>query len=180
MTSSNGKIFRVTGYLCGEFTGHRWLPRKKASDAELWFFSLICVWINGWENNREAGDLRCHRAHCDVIVMYSALYKPWDQIPCADRKETRRRPHGNLTGSHGCCGCHKVAERLLQGRRDGCRKTTVRCYGLGERKKTLEVAVWLTYTIKPPYSYSMGIYGAYGHHKHTASYINWCTIMAAS
>ena len=32
-------------------------------------FSLICVWINGWANNREAGDLRCHRAHYDVIVM---------------------------------------------------------------------------------------------------------------
>ena len=26
-TSSNGNIFRVTGPLCGEFTGHRWIPR---------------------------------------------------------------------------------------------------------------------------------------------------------
>ena len=32
-------------------------------------FSLICAWINGWVNNGEAGDLRCHRAHYDVIVM---------------------------------------------------------------------------------------------------------------
>ena len=32
-------------------------------------FSLICAKINGWVNNREAGDLRCHRAHYDVIVM---------------------------------------------------------------------------------------------------------------
>ena len=32
-------------------------------------FSLICAWINGWVNNREAGDLRRHRAHYDVIVM---------------------------------------------------------------------------------------------------------------
>ena len=32
-------------------------------------FSLICVWINGWVNNREAGDLRCYRAHYYVIVM---------------------------------------------------------------------------------------------------------------
>ena len=38
MTSSNGNIFRVTGHLCGEFTGHRWIPRTKASDAELWYF----------------------------------------------------------------------------------------------------------------------------------------------
>ena len=33
-------------------------------------FSLICAWINGWINNREAGDLRRNRAHYDVIVMY--------------------------------------------------------------------------------------------------------------
>ena len=33
-------------------------------------FSFICAWINGWVNNREADDLRRHRAHYDVIVMY--------------------------------------------------------------------------------------------------------------
>ena len=37
-------------------------------------FSLTCVWINGWVNNREAGDLRPIRAHYDVIVMF-----PWLQ-----------------------------------------------------------------------------------------------------
>ena len=38
MTSSNGNISRVTGPLCGEFTGHRWIPLTKANDAELWSF----------------------------------------------------------------------------------------------------------------------------------------------
>ena len=37
-TSSNGNIFRVTGHLCGEFTGPRWTPSTKASDVELWCF----------------------------------------------------------------------------------------------------------------------------------------------
>ena len=32
-------------------------------------FSLICVWINGWVNKREAGDLRRYHAHYDVIVV---------------------------------------------------------------------------------------------------------------
>ena len=32
-------------------------------------FSLICAWIHGWVNNREAGDLRRHRVHYDVNVM---------------------------------------------------------------------------------------------------------------
>ena len=29
MTSSNGNIFRVIGPLCGEFTGHRWIPSQR-------------------------------------------------------------------------------------------------------------------------------------------------------
>ena len=37
MRSSNGNSFRVTGHLCGEFTGHRWIPCTKASDTELWW-----------------------------------------------------------------------------------------------------------------------------------------------
>ena len=32
MTSSNRNFFRVTGHLCGEFTGFRWIPPTKASD----------------------------------------------------------------------------------------------------------------------------------------------------
>ena len=32
-------------------------------------FALICTWINGWVINREADDLRRHRAHFDVFVM---------------------------------------------------------------------------------------------------------------
>ena len=30
---------------------------------------MIGVWINGWVNNREAGDLRRYRANNDVTVM---------------------------------------------------------------------------------------------------------------
>ena len=71
MTSSNGNIFRVTGHLCREFTGHRSpvnSPHKGQRRGAL-MFSLIRVWINGWENNREAGDLIRYRAHYDVIVL---------------------------------------------------------------------------------------------------------------
>ena len=38
-------------------------------------FSLICIWINGWVNNCEAGDLRHHRAYYNVIVMST-----WDNM----------------------------------------------------------------------------------------------------
>ena len=36
-TSSNGNCFRVTGPLCGEFTGRQWIPLTKASDASVFF-----------------------------------------------------------------------------------------------------------------------------------------------
>ena len=36
-------------------------------------FSFICAWINGWANNFEAGNLRRHRAHYDVIVMMQRM-----------------------------------------------------------------------------------------------------------
>ena len=51
---------------------HRWpvnSPHKGQWRGAL-IFSLICVWINSWINNREAGDLRRYRAHYDVIVMH--------------------------------------------------------------------------------------------------------------
>ena len=42
-------------------------------------FTLICARINGWVNNREAGDLRRYRAHYDVIVMDHLRTWPWQK-----------------------------------------------------------------------------------------------------
>ena len=54
--------------LPGEFPAQR--PVTQSFD-----FSLVCVRINGWVNNRETGDLRRHRAHYDVIVMMFIIRK---------------------------------------------------------------------------------------------------------
>ena len=59
--------------LCGKFTGPGDFPAQRRTVTRSLMFSLICVWINGWENNREAGDLRRYRAHYDVIVMKCCL-----------------------------------------------------------------------------------------------------------
>ena len=59
MTSSNGSIFRVTGPLWGEFTGHWWIPLPKASDAELWCFLWSAPWINGWGTNSDHRGVFC-------------------------------------------------------------------------------------------------------------------------
>ena len=39
-------------------------------------FFFISAWINAWVNNREAGDLRRHHGHYDVIVMVWCPYGP--------------------------------------------------------------------------------------------------------
>ena len=52
-------------------------PHKGQWHAAL-MFSLICGWINGWVNSREAGDLKRRRAHYDVIVMPTCYrMMPW-------------------------------------------------------------------------------------------------------
>ena len=47
-------------------------PHKSQWRGALMLFS-ICVWTNGWVNNRDAGDLRRHRAHYDVTVNTAAI-----------------------------------------------------------------------------------------------------------
>ena len=87
-TSSNGSIVRVTCLLCGEFT--------KANDAELWCFSWSAPWINGWVNNREAGDLGIHCAHNGVIVMFYGKLDVIDGYRIAEIKR-RRNNCGSVT-----------------------------------------------------------------------------------
>ena len=44
-------------------------------------FSLICIGINDWVNNRETGDLRCDRAHYDVIIILE-VYSSTSNVHC--------------------------------------------------------------------------------------------------
>ena len=68
MTSSNGNISALLS-LCVEnspVTGK--FPSQRPVTRSL-MFSFICVWINAWVNNREAGDLRRQRVHYDVMYL---------------------------------------------------------------------------------------------------------------
>ena len=49
----------------------RWLPLTKAGT---WSFGIffICTRTSEWINNWNAGDLKPHRSHCDVTVMFYA------------------------------------------------------------------------------------------------------------
>ena len=68
MTSSNGNIFRDTRPLCGEFTDPGEFPAQSPVTRSFDVFFDLCL-NDGWVNNREAGDLRRHCVHYDVIVM---------------------------------------------------------------------------------------------------------------
>ena len=78
MTSSNENIFRVTGHLCWEFTGPGEFPAQRPVTRS--FDVFFCARINDWVNNREAGDLRRHRGHYDVNVMYALVGIPITSI----------------------------------------------------------------------------------------------------
>ena len=108
MTSSNGNIFRVTGHLCGEFPGHRWIPRTKASDAKLWCF----LWSAPWVNNEKTGDLKRHRAHYDVIVVIRVTRSPkkillaitghmWGEPPVTSRVPSHGVSNAKTFPCHG-------------------------------------------------------------------------------
>ena len=71
----------VTGALLALCAGNS--PLTSEFPSQQWhgalMFSLICAWLNGWVNNRGAGDLRRHRADYDIIVMNlsSSIYHYW-------------------------------------------------------------------------------------------------------
>ena len=71
----------------GEFPAQR--PVMRNFDV-----SLIYVRINGWLNNREAGDFRRHRAHYDAIVMVGWGWEDtvWPHV----------NSHGKIKGSYLC------------------------------------------------------------------------------
>ena len=70
-------------------------------------FSLIYVWIHGWVNNREAGDLRRYRARYDVTVMIIAnasmvsITHPYSNFNGTLHKPTLKLlGHGWIISSH--------------------------------------------------------------------------------
>ena len=89
MTSSNGNMFASLAFVRGI---HRWLRGihrlpVNSPHTDQWrgalMLSLICAWTNGWVNNQDASDMRRHRAHYDVTVMWCRILiqwfgQPWD------------------------------------------------------------------------------------------------------
>ena len=76
-------------------------------------FTLICARINGWANNREAGDLRRHRAHYDVTVMKFICsksvthYSPMEIMLCY-QIESKPKASKMTILDYGCEICRRI------------------------------------------------------------------------
>ena len=75
-------------------------------------FSLICARINGWVNNRVAGDLRRRRAHYEVTVMYN-YRRIWRRSEVCWQRRTRRQI---TPDDYGCGPVIEIRSWNKQGR----------------------------------------------------------------
>ena len=92
-TSSWWRHQTETFSLCA---GNRWIPRRGQWRGTL-MFSLSCAWNNGWANNREAGDLRRHRANYYVTVMFTL--KDWCNTTA---QRTDKSISAGILRTHSC------------------------------------------------------------------------------
>ena len=94
----------------------RGIHRRPVNCPDKWpvtrkMFPFDDAWINGWVNNREAGDWRRYRAHCDVIVMsifvgfkmiLGHVYQPHDVI------QNGRRDLEKISSDQSFWHCYKI------------------------------------------------------------------------
>ena len=91
MTSSSGNIFRVTGPLCGEFSGHRGfdvffdLRLHKQLNKQLWGWWFETPSRSLWRNCN--GVLRNHGCKCMILVQSC-----WYRVNSFDVPTTPARP----------------------------------------------------------------------------------------
>ena len=73
-------------------------------------FTLICARINGWVNNREAGDLRRYRGHYDVTVMVKVSRKLHGLLSLRPRDASWTKQHtlGYFRKTWNIWGLHRV------------------------------------------------------------------------
>ena len=116
IASSNGNLFRATSSLCGEFTGHWWIPSqrpmrrsfdvffdmrlKKWLGKQSWFETPTCSW---WRHCNGRHDAHVTSLHCHRTYLQSAS-------PCMSSRELAKVM---TFSSNASCAAHAVVETLL-------------------------------------------------------------------
>ena len=87
MTPSNENIFRVTGHLCGEFTGHPWIPRTNIQRPVTRSFDVSFDLHNNKRLSKQSWGWwfetpsRSLWRHCNVFLSYlSRKWKTFNRI----------------------------------------------------------------------------------------------------
>ena len=121
-------------------------------------FSLICVQTNSWTNNGNVGDLKCHHAHLNAIVMIIGLSKCRLIFLCCicmclitpikydiDFKNQTNisyiSVYDNATPLHGCVYIYVIImvwKSLLQ---SACMILTLLCKRYNDHRPTLNIFV---------------------------------------
>ena len=107
-------------------------PRKGQWRGALMFL-WSAPWINGWVNNRKAGDLRCLRAHYDVIV-------------------TAFR---HMSWKYEVCGYHMGSQLYWDGVVFKCIWTRQECQKIDQAGKRFPCLFYLAYCICNPWIWKM-------------------------
>ena len=124
-------------------------------------FSLICVWIYGWVNNREAGDLIRYRAHYDVTVMCNHfLCRKFDGV---DNYFHNFDFHSYVDAATYGCGMDKVLSDT----------NTAHHYNGIEYLPTIMNYGW------PAYIFVLHFSRQFNSHRHWFLYCNWDDIIIA-
>ena len=87
ITSSDESIFRVTGLLCGEFTGHRWIPAQRPVTRRFDVFFYLCPnnwlskqWRRWWfETPSRLVWRHCNGQAITWLLLANFELDPWEQ-----------------------------------------------------------------------------------------------------
>ena len=93
ITSSNGNIFHVTGPLCKEFTGHRWIPPQRPVMRSFDVFFDLCLnkWLSKqpWRQWCELPSRSlCH--HCNAEQIFRFLPFVLCSVSCYNQRYISR------------------------------------------------------------------------------------------
>ena len=146
MTSWNGDMFRVTGHLWGEFTGDRWFPRIKASDAELRCFLWSAPEQTMSKQSRRRWFETPSRSfwhHCNIIHIIRIPVCPWRRwIRCLSYVAGRKLLSYNASKLY-FSPQHPIYHNALWRQTDGLLVTADDWYGIIHQATSSTLATWL-------------------------------------
>ena len=120
--------------------------------------SVVCAWTNSWSNNEDTGDLRRHRSHHDVTVMWFQQNKSQQTLQCCHMSVLNQQKFGYLVKSAFVISTKKTSNIRItvfcQGRwwiqpRNAINADSVAMsFGSALRSNHYNDVTWMSYNLK--------------------------------